>query len=56
MSRNDPLILVRDMLDHAKEAVEMASKGTSEQVMVQVMPVEAKAEISEESLTVLAIK
>ena len=28
MSRNDPLVLVRDMLDHAKEAVEMASERT----------------------------
>ena len=28
MSRNDPLVLVRDMLDHAKEAVEMASECT----------------------------
>ena len=26
MSRNDPSVLVRDMLDHAKEAVEMASE------------------------------
>ena len=28
MSGNDPSVLVRDMLDHAKEAVEMASGRT----------------------------